>query len=150
MTTGYADGEARLLTMVQATSTYDANNTSRANWSILDKGRSATYAIIYHAGTVTDWFAIGCYRDIHTSAVEVWQRYVNDGSTATSLQTNVDEVRAKLNTYKHGNDASGLTLDFGSIETGEMEEMWNRSGGPHWLRQTIRVTWQELIQPTYV
>ena len=147
---GYSAGEARLLTIVQGVTGYSASNTSRANWKILDTGRAATYAIITHAGTTTDFFTLACYRDIHTAAVEIWQRYKNDGSTATDLQANVDLVRAKINTYKHGNDSSGMTLDLGTVETGEMEEMWNRSGGPHWLRQTIRITWQELVQPTYV
>lgn len=147
---GYAAGEARLLTIVQATSGFSSSNTSRADWGILNKGRASVYAVVVHAGTASDFFTLACYRDVHTAAVEIWQRYVNDGSTATNLQANVDAVRAKINTYRHGSDSSGATLDFGAVETGEIEEMWNRSGGPHWLRQIIRVQWQELVSPTYV
>ena len=76
---GYSAGEARLLAIVQAVTGYSTSNTSRANWKILDTGRAATYAIITHAGTTTDFFTLACYRDIHTAAVEIWQRYKNDG-----------------------------------------------------------------------
>ena len=42
----YSAGEALILKTIQATTSFSANNTSRANWKILNSGKSRQYVVL--------------------------------------------------------------------------------------------------------
>jgi hypothetical protein len=141
----YAAGETLLLTRVRACTNFSATNTSQANWKILNRGESDHFAILRAGKAVPVWTTLAQYTVTWRCIVEVWQRYKDDGSTATSLYGNVNALLAIL-TYPH----LGGTIDDSTIEEiGEAEEMWTKDGGPAWLRQNITVVWQEETNVTF-
>lgn len=136
---GYGLGESLIETLVKTVTGFTAVNVARANWKPLNRGKAATYAIVYPADFAR---RVGRQQVTETfvTRVEIWQRYKDDGTTAIDLYAAADAVLRKIEAYPHLGDTSGYVVD--SEPTLSLpEEMWTRGGGPAWLRQVINVRW---------
>ena len=145
----YSDGEALILTCVKNATNFSASNTSRGKWGILNTGKAACYAIL-RPGPFRQ--SIGTVTSIITwnTLIEVWQRYLDDGTTLTDLEANVGNLIAKLNTYPRAGDTAGVVIDMTVRSGAEVEPMREEgSEGPAWLRQILTVEWQEESIITY-
>jgi hypothetical protein len=146
----YPAGEALILTCVQGATNFGSSNTSRGKWGILNTGKSSHYAILrpgpfrQSIGTVTSIIT-------RNTLIEVWQRYVDDGTTLLDLEANVGNLIAKLNTYPRASDTVGGVIDM-TVRSGSEAEPMQEEGseGPAWLRQILTVEWQEQSFIIYV
>ena len=139
---GYTDGEALLLTRVQALTNFDSTNTRRANWLVLNKGKKAHYAILRPGEFTTEWITVTRYIANWATVIEIWQRYAAKapGTAYTDLLSRVKEVIDGLVQYPHlGGSISDSTIESG----GEVMEMWVKAGVPQWLKWEITVRWKE-------
>jgi hypothetical protein len=147
--TPYSDGEALILTCVRNATNFNASNTSRGKWGILNTGKAACYAIL-RPGPFRQ--SIGTVTSIITwnTLIEVWQRYADDGTSMLDLETNVENIIAKLNTYPRAGDTVGGVIDMTVRSGNEFESMKEEgSEGPAWLRQILTVEWMEQSFITY-
>ena|SRR3990167_2344578 len=146
----YTIGEALILTRVQAVSGYDSNNTSRANWLILNSGKSDHYAILRPGEFSLPWLTITRYLANWTTVIEVWQQYTTDVASRTNLYAQVATLLASLQTYPHlGDGANSSILDAAITGGPEPTENWTAGGGPIWLRWNLNVLWKEEIEVTF-
>lgn len=143
----YSAGEANILTLVQACSSFSTANTSRGDWKVLNKGKSSTYAILRPGRSPVDRASRNVMQFRWRTVIEVWERYKLDATTRTNLEGRVQEIAAKIAAYPHLNGATATNSDV--IEIGDLLEMWTRSGIA-WLRQDITVEWWECIEVTYL
>ena len=143
----YSDGEALLLTVVQAMTGFDSTNTSRGNWLVLNKGKSDHYAILRPGPFRLDWSTISNHLIQWETVVEVWQRYVDDATTKTNLYARVADI-LPIMSYPNMGDSS--VVEDSTFEGGEEpQEMWGRSGGPEWLKWEMRIKWYERTAVTF-
>lgn len=135
----YSTGEALLLAAVQACASFDSTNTSRANWKVLDKGKSSRYAILRPGAWSAKWVAFNTYNTTYQTVIEIWQRYTDETTTHTNLYALVAEVLEGILPDALGGDILSLLVS----DADEPEEMWTAGGGPSWLRWSVRVNWTE-------
>ena len=137
---GYSDGEALILTRVQAASGFSSTNTSRGDWLILNRGASDHYAILRMGEFSGRWLTANQYQANWTTTIEVWQLYTDDAVTRTNLYGHLAAVIAGLLNYPHlGGAIEDSTIEGGS----EPQRAWEREGGPQWLFCSVRVRWDE-------
>ena len=137
--TGYGLGESLIAALVKTVTGFSDANVARAKWSQLNKGKAAVYAIL-QPGEYGRRVGRQQVTEPFVTRVEIWRRYVDDGSTATNLYADTDAVLRKIEAYPHLGDTSNYVVD--SEPTLSLpEEMWTRGGGPAWLRQVINVRW---------
>lgn len=143
----YSAGEALLLTRVQACTGFSSTNTARAKWGILDSGASDHYAILKAGRSEIEWITYTEYNIHWRGIVQVWQRYTDDGTTATNLYGYVNNLLA-IQAYPH---LGGTVIDFSIDAISEVHEM-QRVGqdGPQWLMQEVEVGWLEETKVTLV
>lgn len=139
---GYSDGEALILTQVQACNNFDSTNTSRANWKILNQGKDDHYAILRPGPFDIEWIAFDTYRANWVTVIEVWQRYKDETDTHTDLYDRVEDLFDILGVPLLG-DTTGTIQDSTISVQDEPEEMWMDGGGPGWLRWKINILWRE-------
>lgn len=144
----YSSGEALILAQVRNVSNFTATNTSRGNYQVLNTGKSRAAILHIEESDYTEERA-GSGRPKHITVIEVWQRYGKDGTSYTNLMGDVEAIIARLQTYPHFGDTSG-TIDLEKIgKAGRVEEMWNKGGGPAWLRSKIFVHWYQSVNLSY-
>jgi len=141
----YSDGEALILTQVQATTSFSSSNTSRANWKLLNKGKSGQYAILRPGEFEREHFGLGGnYSTNWVTICEVWVRYKDDSTSLTNLEAKSAEIIERFDEYRLAADGTGNVRDVFVRSGTEPEEMWTAGGnGPSWLRQTLSIEWSE-------
>ena len=144
----YNTGEAAILTLMQSVTGFSSSNTSRGNWLILNKGLDDNYAILRPGGFSIEWITFQSYHANYSTVVEVWQRYIDDATTHTSLYTHVGNIITSLNQYYKLNGTSGV-IDASIASADEPEEMWRKGGGPQWLRWRLVLEWKEEVNVTF-
>lgn len=144
-----ANGEALILTRVQAVTGFASTNANYCNWKALNSGASDHYAIVKPGAFARDQLAMSANQTTWQTVIEVWQRYKDDGTTGASLRTHVDNIIAALDQYRKLGDTTGAIMDAVISSGGEVQEMWVKDGGPAWLRRDLTVTWQEFVNVTY-
>lgn len=135
----YSTGEALLLTRVRACTGFTSTNTTRADWKVLNGGKSDHYAILRPGGFELQWQTLGMAVLRYTTVIEVWQQYIDDATSYTNLYGYVAALYDILS-YPH---LGGAIQDSTITSAEEPEQMWRTEGGPGWLRWSIRVDWQE-------
>lgn len=152
----YSTGEGLILTRIRNLSNYDTNNTSRADWKILNRGDklkktgSSNHAVVLRPGPFEqEWISPTVFRAMWTTVIEVWQRYKDDSTTATDLYARAFEIIEEFHQYpKLG---SGDDQYFSVTVTGgePPQEMWTRrDGGPKWLKWEMSLSWSEQLEVT--
>lgn len=145
----YTSGEALLLTRIRTISGYTADNTSRANWLLLNNGKSAYYVILRPGAFTLPWLTYRAYLATYTTVIEIWQKYDTDVSSKTNLYARLSEIITGLHAYPHlGDGVNSTILDASFTGAAEPQEMWNSGGGPKWIRYELVMTWKEEIQVT--
>ena len=141
----YSDGEALILTLVRTVTNYGASNTSRGKYGILNSGNSSRYAILKPGPFSRSEQGSGLmFESKWSTAVELWHRYVDDGSTLTNLEADAGAIIAMIDAHRLLGDNTGKVRDATARRGNEVEELWAQSGdGPVWLRWKIYVTWDE-------
>lgn len=145
----YSTIEAAWLTRVRAMSQFDSGNSSRGKWGIRNSGKSNQYAII-KPGTrvlVEEMAGLGGSRLWENQTIiQLWQRYKDDGDSATDLSALVDSVIDELEKYPYiGSQSSGVQ-SASITEVREMQQTFPRpdSPGPNWLYvELVGVTHEE-------
>lgn len=142
----YSDGEALVLTQVQAVSGFAASigNTSRGKYGVLNSGKAAVYAILRPGPFERIWMAPLCVHTDYTTIIEMWQRYKDDGTTLTDLEANVQLILARIDQYRKLGDAQNKVLDAVASSSPEVMEMMAEDGkAPIWLKQEVTIAWKE-------
>ena len=143
---GYATGEAAILTLIQALSDYDSDNTARQDWKPLHSGKAAVYAILRPGPWSTERVATNMHHDYWLTVIEVWRRYSDDTKPAL-LQTNVSDIVTQIRKYPTLNGASGVQ-DSNITGGPEMIEV-TRANGSLWAKWEINCEWTEETTVTY-
>lgn len=145
---GYADGEALILTLVKENAYFDSTNSSRGNWQLLNKGRDRTYAVLRPGSASFTDDSIGLSRArVRTwrTQVLVYHRYIDDGTTATGLQTIIGSLLTTLESETRLGDTGTTIRDAQVVGVEPMQEILDQGGGPLWLLWPINIDWQENV-----
>lgn len=146
----YTTGEAAILARIRAHSDFSTSNTDANDWKLIDSGNSAFYAILKpnEDPAEMEFHALGAYRVLWQTVVEVWQRYKDDGTTAASLFGNVQKIIGQMQPYK--------TLGLSNVQNSQINSItapsyrWDKDGGPAWLVQELNILWLEEVEVTFV
>ena len=128
---GYSDIEALWLTRVRAVAGFDANNTSRGDWNILNSGASEVYVILKPGSHSRDMLTWRNRQNVWQTIIEMWQLYRNDGTTLTTLEANYNTLLAALDQYPRLGD-TGNTVQQGQV-TAVNEVVQSPPDAPQWL-----------------
>jgi hypothetical protein len=145
----YPDVETLILTQLQNVTGFSSANTSRGNWGILNSGKDVFYGILKPGTFGRSQGAMSMNISTWNTVIQVWQRYKDDGSTLTNLETNVKNIIARFDAYRKAGDTTGTIVDVFIAEGREVEEMWTKDGGLSWLKQDVIVQSQEHDNVTY-
>lgn len=142
MMTDYRTGEALIANLLQSVTGFDNGNVTRGKWGILNSGVSDHYAIIKPGPSGRRTFITpSTVNEPWSTIVQVWVRYVDDGTTLETLESAAAAILDTVDRYPRLDDASGYVVDSCAVSIGEALEMWRKSGGPAWLRQDIVIEW---------
>ena len=143
---GYPDGEAAILTRLQAVSGFDADNTSRGDWRILNSGASRQYGILRMGPWVNPTQAMTTIRPEYRTVIELFYRLKDDSTTATGLQGVIEDVTASLVTYRKMGDSTNV-LRARVSGGGEMQE--TVVGNTTFFKSEVYIDWQAQNAITY-
>lgn len=148
---GYSDGEALVLSRLQAISggAWTSANTARGKWTQLDTGTADHYAILKMAGGTNDPLSISSTMRQWTTVIEVWVSYKDDGTSYTNLLAYHEAILDQFDAYRKLGDTGGTISDSRCARWDTVEEMWVRGGGVRWLKQNFYIEWQEENAATY-
>jgi hypothetical protein len=148
----YSTGEGLILTIVRGLADFDAQNSSRADWKILNSGKSDHYAILKTLAPEMQWISPTSYHARYRTVIEVWQRYTDDFTTQTNLYSYWNTIVKGLQPYRYLNDTTDTIVDAGVSAGSEVQEAWvEMEAGRRleWLRWDIYVDWQEQVTVTF-
>lgn len=147
----YSDGEALILTALRAIagSVWSASNSGRGTWYLLNQGKSDHHAVIKPGAFSSQFVTAAAIETDWQTVIEVWQAYVDDGSSLTNLEALSAAIIAKFAAEKTLDDTTGKVVDSFCSGGGEVQEMWTKGGGPAWLRQDLYITWKEIENVTF-
>ncbi len=147
----YSAGEALILTALQAItgSVWTVNNSGRGTWHMLNQGKADHYAIVKPGAFSSQFIAAAAIETDWQTTIEVWQAYVDDGSSLTNLEALTAAIITKFSQKKILDDTTGSIVDSYCSGGGEVQEMFTKGGGPAWLRQDIYINWKEIENVTF-
>lgn len=143
----YSDGEALFLTRLRAMSQFTTHNSSRGKWGILNTGEAKQYAVL-KAGTRARVKSIKTVQETHRTIIQLWQRYIDDGTSYTDLMTLVDAVVAELDKYRTMGDTGDTVVKANIVEVGEVATSPSPEA-PYWLIVEVVGEWVEHHEITY-
>jgi len=142
----YITGENLIAALVKAHANFSTSNCTQAKWEILDSGNSDHYAIIKPGDSESEWISVGRVTvEHHETIIQVWQRYVDDGTSATNLYGYVDNVCDQIRNNEKLGDTSGIVQHSRIAGRREVKEMWKKGGGLEWIMREIVVAWDEQV-----
>lgn len=142
-------GITLLATQVAAATGFASTNVTVMKWKILNDGVSDHYAILKPGAATRTALTFTTKDNVYQTIVEVWQQYVDDGTSGTNLLTHVDNITSRIDRYRKLADTTSLIRDANVIGYGELKEQWTKDGGPAWLSRDVIVEWQEEEPVTY-
>lgn len=149
---GYKAGEARILVLVQALTSYDEDNATISDWMVLNSGKSKTYAILKPGTFDNEMMTMTTYRADWETVIEVWQSWnIRDSDTVNlqALEDKVQEIIDGLQIYRKTGDTGGTVLH-AQISRGDLvNEIFNQDGGLQWIMQEVTLEWSEEIAPSF-
>lgn len=153
---GYPAGEALVQSTLVAiagsvwASAGSKPNVSRGNFLLLNTGNSDHYAIIFPGDGNNQFIAASASERTWQTVIQVWQRYMDDGTSLTNMEALTDAIITQFDKYRKLTDSSGTIVDSNCKTIGKPEEMWNQAGnGPFWLRQMITIEWKEQLNVVF-
>lgn len=141
----YVTGETLIYNAICGCTGFATNLVSQGNYGILNSGKGNHYAILHIAGNDEPirWLAPTTYSARWRTAIELWQRYVDDYKTLTDSYTHLTNMISYLTLKKDLDDTANIVQDSRIVSIGEPEEMRNADGGISWLRIRVDLEWQE-------
>ena len=146
---GYPDGEELVLRQVQATAGFGPRNATRGKWGVLNTGKAPVYAILHKGEWTMSFISATVAEFTWQTIVQVWQSWINDGSTQADLDANVEALIERFLAYRKLADTTDTINDSNPRRGGEPSEMWVKGGGPRWLKADIIVEWKEQRPVTF-
>lgn len=144
------DGMTLVQTQVLAVTGFSPSNVSISKWGILNSGKAANYAIIKPGEVNRPQLTFTVKDNMVQTVVEVWQMYVDDGSSMTTLLNYVDAIKDRIDQYRKLADTTATVRDANVSRLGMVVEKWNAGGdGPSWLMREIYIDWVEEESITY-
>jgi len=129
---------------LQSVTGFTSANTARADWGLLNSGKSAHYGIVKPGTFAED--PENNFSWTNRTIVQIWQRYKDDGTSATNLETHVHNVKDYFTKKRR----LGTTITDSRVVGGsEMQEQWTKDGALVWLRQDVTIEWKEQENVTY-
>jgi hypothetical protein len=142
---GYLAIEAAALSLLQALSQFSDDDVTRGDFRVLDRG-SAPYAVLYPGGfEVEDYGDWGEKLFRWTMYCEIFEKYLNDGTSYTDLQTTRQNVIDCFNANPSMNGTSGVI--YVQAERGEDLIYLYDEGGewpPQFIMQRVAVMVHEV------
>ena len=144
-------GMTLISTIVKKINGFDSANVKVAEWGILNSGAARVYAIIRPGPATRPRASFGVRENNYQTVIEVWYRFIDDGSSVTGLLGYVDLVAAEVDKYPELGDATGtIRRSAEAAGLGEMSEQWRENGdGPSWLKRDVMVNWTQESEVTY-
>lgn len=146
----YPDGEALILAALQAHGDYSPKNTSRGNFRIRNSGNSSFYVILRMGESENEPHTMGSALTTWNTELVVYQRYVDDGSSAINLQNRLQEILEHMEQYGQLGDSSNVVVDGQVTGISGMNESGPLPGNPEWVLSVINLQWQEERNITYI
>ena len=150
----YTAGEALILTQIRATSGFNANNSSRGIYNILNSGKAKSYAIVRGDSFVNSQSGLGSalggnvqYERDWVTVVELWINLNNYGSSLSELYDRRQEIIERIDQYPRLEDTTNTIVDARVSQGGNVFELVT-PGGKVWLRQDIQISWEENYNAT--
>lgn len=130
---GYGTVEALWLERVRAISggVYDEQNSSRGNWGILNSGKAERYVILKPGAHDRQMVSFKTRQETWQTVIEVWQKYRDDGTTLTTLETAVNTIIDSIDAYPRLGQ-TGTTVRKGEI-VAIREVIQSPPDAPSWL-----------------
>jgi hypothetical protein len=146
----YSAGEALWLTRLRALSQFNTSNSTRGKFGIRNSGKSDHYAILVPGPWDRTYIGMNTRMDTFRTIIQLWQRYIDDGTTMTDLEALVDAVLAELDTYPRIGDTTGNIIDAAIVEVRELQMILAEpGGGPAWLLVELVGEWHEQTAVTF-
>lgn len=149
---GYSDGESKVLTRLQAISgtVWTATNTARGKWGLLNSGAADHYAVLKMGAGTNDGLSLSATLRRYTTVIEVWQSYLDDGTSYTNMLAFWEAILDMFDQYRKLGDTGGTIEDARCTRWDAIEERWVKGGnGPRWLKQNFYIEWAEENAVTY-
>lgn len=145
----YTGGESAILARIQAHADYSTSNTDQNDWSKLNGGKSAYYAILKPGAdpAAVEFITPLQYVANWTTTVECWRRFVDEHTTPAALFADVNKIIGQVQAYP--------TLGLSYVQVSRVTSItapafrWVENG-PTWLVQEVNITWREETTATYV
>lgn len=146
----YANGEAKIETLIQTVSGFNSNTVSRKNWGILNRGAAASYAILRRGSFTRLFQSPNRAFTTWSTLCDVWQRYKDETQTANDLDDRCQAIIDKIDVYRKLGDTSDEIVDAKVARGDEPREVWLKGGaGPAWLVATLTIEWKEEQEITF-
>jgi len=139
----YSTIEAAARGLLQDLSQFDDDDVTRGDFRVLDRG-SPPYAVLYPGPVqIRDYGDWGEKLFVWTMHCEVFERYLDDGSSYTDLETTRQNVVELFNSRPTMGGVSNVI--YVGVERGEaLKFIYDRDGGgPHFIMQRLVVTVHE-------
>lgn len=140
----YSSVEAAVLTILQGlTGTFaSTDDVTRGDYRILDSGANAN-AVLIPGAFEQDGIAEGGARKSVRAwnvLIDLFRKYVDDGTTWTNFETDRDAVMAELELYPTLNSEAGIVGVTISADADPGEVFDEDDGGPFFVWQRMRLT----------
>lgn len=150
----YPEGETLALAVLRTVtgftgSTSTTENTSRGKWGILNSGNSDHYGILKPGTFKRGQSAMSANTTTFQTVIEVWQRYVDDGSSLTNLEGYVKAIINVFDQKRKLGDSTGTIMESFITDGREVTQQWNKDGALVWLKQDLILEWQEFEEVAY-
>ncbi len=131
----YPTIEGYWLTRLRVMTQFDQNNSARGKWSLLNSGKASRYAILKPgARTRRESGLAGQKMESMQTVIQVYQRYKDDGTSLTDLETLTEAIINELDTYPYIGDTGSSVVGAHIVEVREYQEILaSDGGGPLWL-----------------
>lgn len=138
----YSQGEAAILTRLQAHEDFSSDNATRGDYGLLNSGHDNVYLVVRPGDPgEQEYITFRVYVVAWNTVIEVWQRYLNETTTLTDLEANVEKIKTQMESYPQ----LGLSqVQYSIMTIGTPTEQWTEDGSALvWLKQEINIQWQE-------
>ena len=139
----YADGEALILTKIQALTNFNAQNTSRGNFVLVNRGVSKNYCILTPGPFDREEYGFGgAYRTTWTTNAQVWIKLREYQDSIIALQQRRQEIIDQFDAFRKAGDTTNTIQDVFVVSGGEPIEVQIPKGAV-FLRQDLVIRWME-------
>jgi hypothetical protein len=139
----YADGEVLIETKIQALTNFNAQNTSRGNFVIVNSGKSKHYCILTPGPFEREEYGFGgSYRATWVTNAQVWVKLKGYEETIIALQQRRQEIINQFDAFRKAGDTTNTIQDVFVVSGAEPVEIQVAKGAV-FLMQELVIRWME-------